>query len=105
MCWPGVRRELCAIAISHLIGYRVHIETQVAYWQYSDKLHTFWSGEMQHISILSEHVNFLYTRNRLYIQFLQSALKFFVILCRRRLSFPHDLAAHSPLPAFIARII
>lgn len=63
--------------------------------------HTFGSGEMQDISIFSEHVDFLYTRDRLDIQFLQCALEFFVVLCTGGFARPHDFTTHSTLATYL----
>lgn len=64
-------------------------------------MHTFGSGEMQDVSIFSEHINLLDTRDRLYIQFLQSTLELFVVLCTGRLARPHDFTTHSTLSTYI----
>ena len=59
--------------------------------------HTFRGSEMQHIPVLSEHVDLLNSRNRLNIQLFQCALQLFVVLRGGWLCFPHDLSAHGPL--------
>ena len=43
---------------------------------------TFWCCEVKDIAILSKHVDFLNTRDRLHVQFFKGALKFFVVLGR-----------------------
>ena len=56
---------------------------------------------MQHVAILPEHVDFLYTGDRLDVELLQRALELFVILSRRWLGLPHDLTTDCALSTYI----
>ena len=57
---------------------------------------------MQYVAILPEHVDFLDTGDRLDVELLQRALELFVILGRRWLGLPHDLATDCALSTYVA---
>jgi hypothetical protein len=55
--------------------------------------------KMKNISILSEHIELLHTGNRLHIQFLQSCLKFSVVLPTSCFHSANHLTTRSSLAA------
>lgn len=61
---------------------------------------TLGGTEVQHVTILPEHVDFLHARNRLHVEFLQRALELFVILGSRWLGLPHDLTTDCTLSTY-----
>ena len=56
---------------------------------------TFWCRKMEHVSIVPEHVDLLYTLNWLHIELLENRLQFFVILSPSGLCFSYNFSANS----------
>jgi hypothetical protein len=53
---------------------------------------------VQDVSVLSEHVDLLNTRDGLHVQLLERALQLFVVLSRGWLGFPDDFPSDGSLP-------
>ena len=66
---------------------------------------TFWSGEVQHVAVLLEHVDLLDTRNGLHVQLLQRTLQLLVVVRCRCLRLLDDLTSYGALSTYRAHAV
>lgn len=60
-------------------GGFIFLEEEGEGWRVGDEIGTFRGGEMDHVAVFFEHVDFIYYVDRLHVEFFERALEFFVV--------------------------